>query len=274
MDEIDGEMLLLEGGTDLFPNMKQDLGHPEHVIDLKGIPELNYLKTEEGQHIRIGANITLSRLTKPDILPKSMSFLSKAILSIGSPQIRSKGTLIGNICNASPAADSVPPLICLKSQVKVEDGAGSRYVDIEEFLKGPGQTILKRGEVATEVLIPLPPNGSKGTFIKLGRVAKDLAAVNIAVLVELATDSTKCTNARVVLGAVGPTAIRMKKCEELLVGNRFKEIKLDAVAEVAMEACEPITDLRAKAAYRKKMVGMLSKRAINGVWGDSQREQI
>jgi CO/xanthine dehydrogenase FAD-binding subunit len=273
MADIDGEISLLEGGTDLFPRMKRGLSQPKHVIDLKGIQELDYVRKEEDQHIKIGANIPLYKLTDPTLLPGSMSFLSKAIGSIGSPQIRSKGTLIGNICNASPAADSVPPLICLNSQIRVEDGCGSRYVELEGFFKGPGETILNKGQVATEVLIPFAPNGSKATFIKLGRVAKDLAIVNIAVLIEFASEQI-IRNSRIVLGAVAPTTIRLKRCEELLVGHAFNEIQSDAIAEVAMQECKPISDLRATAQYRREMVGVLLKRAIKEILHDSQREEL
>ncbi len=264
MGEIDGEVLFLGGGTDLFPQMKQDLRYADHVIDLKKISELDFLRIEENQSIRIGANVTLSKLLGKNVLPKCLSLLTDAVYRIGSPQIRNKATLVGNICNASPAADSAPPLICLRAKVKVEDGRSHKHVDLEDFFKGPGQTILKREEMVTEVLIPYPSDSSKGAFIKLGRVAKDLATVNVGVLIELDPDGETCLDAKIVLGAVGPTAIRIMKCEDLLIGKKISDISsLEVVGEIAMESSKPISDVRATAEYRKKMVGVLTKRAIN-----------
>lgn len=261
MAEIDGEAVFLSGGTDLFPQMKKGLRSINHMISLKEISELQYLKLKDG-YLHIGANITLSRLLEADSLPKSLTMLTGAVMRIGSPQIKNKATLVGNICNASPAADSVPPLICLGAKVKIEDGIRSNYVDLDNFLKGPGQTTLKRGEVITEVLVPIPSNCSKGTFIKLSRVSKDLATVNIAVLIDLASDGETCKDARIVLGSVGPKALRLKNCGDLLAGNKISELPLEDACELAMKSSEPIDDIRGTAEYRKTMVRVLTKRAI------------
>jgi len=263
LEEIDGEAVFLGGGTDLFPEMKRGSKHAIHVIDTKEISELDYVKTEKNQNVRISANITLSRLLQTDILPKSLPLLTDALRTIGSPQIRNKATLVGNICRASPASDSVPPLICLRAKIRIEDSHGFQYRDLEDFFKGPGQTILNRGEMVTEVMVPYEPVASRGIFIKLSRVERDLATVNVAVLIELASDGITCSDARIVLGAVGPTAMRMKKCEDLLVGKRIHEIPLETVGETAMASSKPIDDVRAASNYRKEMVRVLTKRAIN-----------
>jgi CO/xanthine dehydrogenase FAD-binding subunit len=242
MAEVDGEAVLLSGGTDLFPQMKSGLRSIHCMIDLKEISELQYLKLADG-YLHIGANITLSSLLEEDSLPKSLTMLTSAVMRIGSPQIRNKATLAGNICNASPAADSVPPLICMGAKVKVQDGIRSDYLDLDNFLKGPGQTTLKRGEVITEVLVPIPSNRTKGTFIKLSRLSKDLATVNIAVLIELASDGETCKDAKIVLGAVGPKALRLKNCEDLFIGNKISDLPLDSACELAMKSSEPIDDI-------------------------------
>lgn len=262
-DEIDGAPVFLSGGTDLFPEMKLGRRSVHHLIDVKGISELEFVLSEENEHIRVGANITLSKILEKGLLPPSLSLLRDAVLSIGSQQIRNRATLIGNICRASPASDSIPPLICLGARVKVEDGHGSKYLDLEQFLQGPGQTQLKKREIVTEVLLPRPSREFRGSFIKLGRVAKDLAIVNVAVLVELDSDGMTCADARIVLGAVGPTAIRLKRGEELLVGKKIHDIPFEAVGDAAMDSCQPISDLRATEEYRKRMVHVLTRRAIH-----------
>ena len=267
MREIDGNPVFLSGGTDLFPEIKMGTRSVEHLIDLKEIPELDFVLSNEDNHIRIGANITLSKLLEKDLLPPSLSLLKDSVSSIGSPQVRNRATLIGNICRASPAADSVPSLICLGARVRVEDGHGSEYLDLEDFLEGPGQTQLKKGEMVTEVIVPRPSRKCSGSFIKLGRVAKDLALVNVAVLIEMDSDGATCSDAKIVLGAVGPTAIRVKRGEELLIGEKIRNIPFEAVGELAMGSCQPISDLRATADYRKKMVQVLTRRAIKEAVG-------
>jgi len=272
LEEIDGEVVFLGGGTDLFPEMKRGSKHAIHVIDTKGISELDYVKTEKNQNVRISANITLSMLLQTGIMPTCLPLLTDALRSIGSPQIRNKATLVGNICRASPASDSVPPLICSRAKIRIEDGHDSQYVDVEDFFKGPGQTILNKKEMVTEVLVPCPSPASRGTFIKLSRVERDLATVNVAVLIELASDGITCSDARIVLGGVGPTAMRMKKCEDLLIGKRIHEIPLEIVGETAMASSKPIGDVRAASNYRKEMVRVSTKRAINQTLKRSKNE--
>ena len=266
--EINGTPVFLSGGTDLFPEMKLGKRSVDHVVDVKGISELGFVFIEENDHMRIGANVTLSRLLEEDLSPPSMALLKEAVLSIGSQQIRNRATLIGNICRASPASDSVPPLMCLGARVRIEDGHDHKYLDLEAFLEGPGQTQLKNGEMVTEVLIPKPSGTFGGCFIKAYRVAKDLAMVNVAVLIELDSDGITCSDARIVLGAVGPTAIRVKSGEEVLVGKEIPNLPFEAVADLAMDSCRPISDLRATAEYRKRMVHVLTKRAISNAVKD------
>ncbi len=260
--EISGTPVFLSGGTDLFPEMKLGKRSVDHVVDVKGISELEFASIKENGHIRIGANVTLSKLLEKDLFPSSMALLKDAVLSIGSLQIRNKATLIGNICRASPASDSVPPLICLRARVRIEDGNDHKYLDLGAFLEGPGQTRLKSGEMVTEVLVPKPSGTFGGSFVKAGRVANDLAMVNVAVLIELDSDGITCSDARIVLRAVGPTAIRIKSGEKMLVGKEIPDLPFEAVADLAMNSCRPISDLRATTEYRKRMVYILTKRAI------------
>jgi carbon-monoxide dehydrogenase medium subunit len=262
MEKTGGDCLFLAGGTDLFPEIKSNLKRPRHLIDVKGLSDYHFLNVED-QSIRIGANLSLSEFLENNFSSSPLSFLADAVQQIGSQQIRNRATLIGNICRASPAADSLPPLICLGAKVRVENARGSKYLDLEDFLIGPGKTLLEPGEMVTEVVIPKPSERTKGTFIKLGRVAEDCATINIAVSIELDADSLRCSHARIVFGAVGPTVIRAKRCEKMLEGEKIHESPLEAVADIAVNQCKPIDDVRATADYRKKMVRVLTKRALN-----------
>jgi len=268
ISEISGSPVFLSGGTDLFPEMKLGKRSLDHVVDVKGISELEFASSEENQAIRIGANMTLSNLLEKDLFPPSMVFLKQAISSIGSLQIRNRATLIGNICRASPASDSVPPLICLGAKVKIEDGRNGRYLEVEDFLKGPGQTQLEEKEMVTEVMIPNPSGKSTGSFIKADRVSKDLAIVNVAVFIKLDSDGTTCSDAKIVLGAVGPTAVRVKAGEHLLIGKTISNLPSDEAADLAVKSCRPISDVRATADYRKALVHVLTRRAINNAAKD------
>jgi carbon-monoxide dehydrogenase medium subunit len=181
---------------------------------------------------------------------------------MASPQVRNRATLAGNICNAVPSADSVPPLLVLEAKLKVMSQKGERILPIEDFFTGPNETVLTGGELLTEIQIPPLPSNGVGIYLKLSpKGSMDLATVGVAALV--INEDGYCKDIRVALGAVAPTPIRAKKAEGILRGQRFSDDLIESTAQTAAEESQPIDDHRASADYRRGMVQTLVRRAIN-----------
>lgn len=181
--------------------------------------------------------------------------------TIGSYQIRNAATIGGNLCNASPAADSAPPLLVLAASLRARGIDGERSIPIEQFFVGPGKTILKKGEILREVAIPSPPAHSGGAFVKLGRrEGEDIAVASAAAYVELAKDGT-VRIARIAMGSVAPIPMRAREAEGLLLGE-ISDSKLENATDSASRECQPITDVRSSAAYRRSAAKFLTKSVI------------
>ena len=181
--------------------------------------------------------------------------LSHAAGTLGSPQVRNKATIVGNVCRCSPSADLIPPLIALGASARIETDGTERTVAVEEMLLGPGRTILKSGEIVTELEIPAMPDYAGCSYYKLSpRKSLDLAVVGVAVMVSTNPRMSRCLDARIVLGAVAPTAIRAKKAESMLIGASLSPAVIEEAAKAAADESKPLDDVRASAWYRKKMV--------------------
>ncbi|MEN2975215.1 MAG: xanthine dehydrogenase family protein subunit M [Candidatus Caldarchaeales archaeon] len=250
---------ILAGGTDLIVDMKLRRKTPEHIISLKKIKDLEYV-LEDGIAMRIGAAVKLKMIEKSRIVQERFQALHEAVKSIGSVQIRNMGTLVGNICNASPAADTAPPLLVFNASVVAESLNGKRTIPINEFFKGPGATCLEDNEIVREVSIPYPPINSGSSFLKIGRVGVDLAKVNVAVFIKLNGELVE--ECRIALGAVAPTPIRITKAEEYLKSRSITEENLRVVQEIVAEEVKPITDVRSTEWYRREVSKILVRDAI------------
>jgi carbon-monoxide dehydrogenase medium subunit len=252
---------LIAGGTDLIPQLKQrSINLPSHIIDLKNIPGLDYIKYDVKNGLHIGALATIKSVIDSTVIRDKFSILAQAAESMASPQVRNRGTIAGNICNAVPSADSSIALLVLEAKLKLAGAKGERVVAIEDFFTGPNQTVIK-DEVLVEIQIPTPPPGNKGVFLKLGpRKAMDLAIVGVAVLVIADRGSFK--DVRIALESVAPTPIRAKKAEVILQGQDFDDKLVEKAASAAAGEAKPIDDHRASAEYRRDMVKVLVKRAI------------
>jgi CO/xanthine dehydrogenase FAD-binding subunit len=256
------EAKILAGGTDLLVEMKEGIVTPQYVIDLKNIPALNHIKLEN-QYLKIGALATLREIEVHPAVREHAGILAQAASLLGSLQIRNKGTIGGNLCHASPAADLAPPLLALDGKVGMIGKNGERMENLENFFVGPGMTTLKSGEILTEIQVPLPPPGSTGIYLKFSpRKAMDLALVGVAALITLNTTSQICTRARIALGAVAPTPARAKKSEKILEGQRIGRELLQEVSDQAAEESRPISDIRGSAWYRKEIVKILVEQGI------------
>jgi carbon-monoxide dehydrogenase medium subunit len=253
---------LIAGGTDLVPQLKGRLVKtPQYIIDLKAIPGLDYIRYDKAKGLSIGALATIKAVIDSKVIRDKFNVLAQAAESMASPQVRNRGTIAGNICNAVPSADSAPALLALEAKLKLLSPRGERIVNIEDFFTGPNQTVLAEDEVLLEIQVPTPPPNSKGIYLKLGpRKAMDLAIVGVAVLV--VANKEKCQDVRIALESVAPTPIRAKKAEAVLREQMFDEFLIEKASQAAAEEAKPIDDHRASAEYRREMVKVLTKRAI------------
>jgi carbon-monoxide dehydrogenase medium subunit len=242
--------------------MKEKRIAPEVVINLLGAPELKRIERSD-VGIQIGATVKLSALENSPALQEEWKILASAVHGIGSPQVRNRGTIGGNLCNASPAADMAPSLLVMEATVTLAGRNGERKIPLASFFTGPGLTALRSDEVLKEITIPTNPQHSFGAYLKLGRrKSMDLALVSVAVLLTLNRDKGICERARIALGSVAPTPVRARETEKMLEGKRPDEKLIQEAAQSAEKECRPISDVRSTATYRKEMIKILVERAI------------
>jgi aerobic carbon-monoxide dehydrogenase medium subunit len=197
------------------------------------------------------------------LIKKKFHFLAQSAAEVGSIQIRNRATIGGNMCNATPSADTAPALIALGASAKISGAAGERSISLEEFFKGPGQTVLSADEILTEIFIPRTPSGLVGEYIKFSpREMMDLAYVGVAVAYDFEPQKRTCAGVRIVLGAVAPTPIRAKRAEATVEGQVLNESLAENAGNIAAEEAKPISDVRSTADYRRAMVAAMTKRAL------------
>jgi len=261
--KYNGKARVFAGGTDLLTAMKKREILPEHLINLKGIAHLKGIHFDKREGIKIGALVALGELERSKIVKESCCILWDAVNVMGSAQIRTLGTIGGNLCSAVPSADTAPPLIALGASVKMVGINGERSVLVENFFKGPGESILQTNEILTHILIPRPLENSGGIYLKLmRRNAVDLALVGVAAYLRLDSDRKVCREARIALGAVAPTPIRTRKAEEILINKEIDETLAGEAGKFASQEASPISDIRASKTYRSTMVEVLTKKAV------------
>ena len=261
LSQYKDEARLIAGGTDVIPQLKRrEVKTPHYIIDLKGITDLDYIKYNADDGLSIGALATIQAITSSATIRDKFGVLCQAAERMASPQVRNRGTIVGNISNAVPSADTAPALLTLDAKLKLAGRKGERVVNIEDFFKGPNQTVLK-SEILLEIKIPSPPPKSQGVYLKLSpRRAMDLAIVGVAVLA--ITENGTCKDIRIALGAVAPTPLRAKKAEAVIRGQKLDRELIEKAAQVAAGEARPIDDHRASAEYRREMVRVLTRRAI------------
>jgi len=250
---------ILAGGTDLLNVMKERIIKPEYVIGLRGITDLDYIEAD-ADGVRIGALTTLATLGNASVIKEKFPCLAEVPGKMATVQIRNMGTLGGNLCNAAPSADTAPILICLGAQAKIVGTNGDRVVALEDFFTGPGETVLGDGEILAEIKVPNQAANTAGAYLKMSRVAVDLAIVGVAAVITL--DGGACRDIKIALGAVAPTPIRAKKAEALLKGKKIDEDLIVEAGEIAAGEASPIDDVRGSAFYRTEIVKVFTKRAI------------
>jgi carbon-monoxide dehydrogenase medium subunit len=256
-----GASVFMAGGTDLLVLIKEGKIRPQRVIDVKGINGMDRFEISK-EEFSVGSLTTIRMLETSLAAREKVPLLAQAAAKLGSVQVRNKATIGGNLCNASPSAEMAPALLALEAQAEIYGKTGTRVVDLCEFFIGPGSTILEEGEILTSLKIPLNSHCQGSTYYKLTtRKAMDIAFVGVAVLLELDGDD-RINKARIALGAVAPTPIRVPSAEKFLEGKVLSREAAQESAGLAAQACQPISDLRASAEYRREMVNNLCQRGL------------
>lgn len=262
----EGQMArVFAGGTDLLVQMKEELVEPALLVDIKKIFETRQITIDPDQ-VRIGAAVTGAELGENEQLKEMWPGVVEAVELIGSAQVQGRATIGGNLCNASPAADSVPALIAAAAKAVIAGPEGTREVTVREFLTGPGQTSLGPGEFVTSIILPNPPERTGDAYLRfIPRTEMDIAVVGAGLSVVLNPDGT-CAAARLALGAIAPTARLVEAASEIMVGNRLDESVLEKLSGAASETCSPIDDKRGTIEFRTKVAGVLACRVAKIAW--------
>jgi carbon-monoxide dehydrogenase medium subunit len=254
-----GVAKVLSGGTDLLVQIRSGRVKPDLIVDTKKIPGMSGVREQDGAFV-IGAATPGAALGENEALQRTWPGVVEAANLIGSTQIQGRASLAGNLCNASPAADSVPALIAARATCVVAGANGRREVPVESVATGPGRTSLKRDEFIVEFRLPKRPPRSSDAYLRfIPRTEMDIAVVGVGVSLTLDTAGV-CSDARVVLGAVAPTAVVVDAAAAALIGHKLDDATLAALDQAARRACKPIDDKRGTIDYRTKVAGVLARR--------------
>lgn len=263
MAELKEKARPLAGGTDLLVNMRRGAVSPENVVSLGRIEELKGVNPSNGQ-LSLGACLTAAEIGQSREVNDLINPLGIGANSLGSPLIRNLATIGGNLVTARPAADLPPPLMAYGASVVLKNSSGKRTISLDNFFRGPGQTVMEPDELLTEIIIEKPPPYSGGDYIKLGaRKTLVTSIVNVAAFLSLDGRDGTITSARVVLGAVAPVPMRTTSSEQVLLGEKPTDALFLRAGEAAAGDSKPIDDFRGSAEYRRAMVEVLTRRALN-----------
>ncbi|HYG59739.1 MAG TPA: xanthine dehydrogenase family protein subunit M [Symbiobacteriaceae bacterium] len=266
----DANIRVLAGGTDLLVKMKTGSVAPNRLLSISGAADLNFVETDDG--LRIGAVTPLIAVEETPAVRSGYTALYEALAAMAGPAIRSMGTLGGNLCNASPAADTSPALMALGAVAVAERVGEYRSIPVDELFAGPGRTVLLRDELLTEIWVPDPGPHSGSAYTKVARVSGDIAKVNAAVFVR--REGGICAEVRIALGAVAPTTVRARGAEALIQGEVLSLSLVQSAAAMAARDIQPITDLRSTAAYRKAMTEVIVEQLLIAAWARSGGEPL
>ena len=259
-NQANGSARFLAGGTDLLVQIKSGIKKPNLVIDVKKIVELNNIEEISENEFIVGASVSGANLNRNKKFASLWPGVIEAFRLIGSEQIQGRASLGENLCNGSPAGDSVPALIAAGCTAIIAGHDGKKELPIEEFHTGPGKTVLKNGEMLVSLKFPKRESNSSDAYLRMTpRTEMDIAVVGCGV--NLTLDNDICTSVRVSLGAVAPTPLLIKEASDIMVGTNLNSQVLEKVAKICMESCNPINDKRGTIEYRTKVAGVLFKRA-------------
>jgi len=255
---------LLAGGTDIIVQLREHRRDADVLVDIQRIPELNELTCDAKKGLTIGAAVPCYRIYENKEIVKLYPGLIDAASLIGGIQIQSRATLGGNLCNSSPAADSIPPMIALEGVCVIAGPSGTRELPVEKFCTAPGKNALGKGEFLVSLKFPPPKANSGASYLRfIPRNEMDIAVVGAGVSVVLDSNKSRCTAARVALAAVAPTPLLIPEAGAALVNTGLDAAAIDKAAALAKAAAKPISDMRGDAEYRRHLVAVLVKRALH-----------
>ncbi|MDD4570129.1 MAG: xanthine dehydrogenase family protein subunit M [Tepidanaerobacteraceae bacterium] len=273
LDSIKGDKRILAGGTDLVITLREKKINPETIIDLKNTQNLAYIKQENGS-IKIGAMTTFTGIVESELIKRRVIVLHESCNSIGSPQIRNWGTIGGNIINAAPAADSVPALMVLDATVKLESVSGIREFKVQDILQGINKTNLHENEILTEISFEMPSKNTVTGFRKLGRrAALSIARISIACLVEVESNTKRCRNVKIALGAVAKNPIRATSAERVLIEKDISPKLIDECVEVISEIAVENIGNRPSLPFKRQSVKGISRELLTRLYNEIEQKR-
>jgi len=259
-----GGRRVLAGGTDLLVQMRERHVKASLLVDIKHIPEVNELTYNPEAGLRLGAAVPCYRICQDTVISKVYPGFVEAVALIGGTQIQGRASVGGNLCNASPAADSVPALIVHRATCQIAGPKGTRYIPAEKFCTAPGQTVLEKGELLVALHLPPPEPGFGAAYLRfIPRNEMDIAIAGAGAAVVLDKSQSKFGSARIALAAVAPTPLFVSQAGDWLVDKPVSEQTVEEAAQLARAAVQPIDDLRGTIPQRKHLVGVLTRRALN-----------
>ncbi|MCE2400842.1 xanthine dehydrogenase family protein subunit M [Candidatus Poribacteria bacterium] len=265
LDEKGDHARILAGGTDLIVQAREGRRTLGWMIDIKSIPEVNVLDYDAKTGLTLGAAVPCYEVYAVDAICEAYPGLVDATKIIGGTAIQGRAAVGGNLCNASPAADCIPPLIVLNATCVIAGPNGEREIPIEDFCTGPGQTVLGKGEILVSIKVPAPQQNSSSYYLRfIPRNEMDIAVVGAGAAVVLDEAKQRIVSARVSLGAVAPTPLFAEEVSALLAGKEISDATIDEAAQAAQAIARPISDMRGTAEQRTHLVGVLTRRALNG----------
>jgi carbon-monoxide dehydrogenase medium subunit len=255
------------GGTDVFVRMRDGHWTDNYLVDVKGLDGTDDLSFDPSGGLTLGAAVNMNRTIASPAVNEHYPLLVEATRTVASYQLRTRATIAGNICNASPAGDTTGACLALDARLRVHGVSGVREEPLSTFFTGPGQTVLRPGDIVTAILFPIPPRGAQGRYIKLGRNAlSDLAIVGVTALGYPDGSARSGFRFRLALASVAPVPLVPAEAEAILADGPLSEAAIDHAAEAAMNAAAPIDDVRGSARYRRLMVRSLTRKAVAEVW--------
>jgi len=260
LDKYQDECKVIAGGQSLLILMRQGLVAPKYLIDIKGISELSYIKSDTKKGLKIGALTTHRDIEKSPLMQNGFAVLAEMERRLASIQTRNWGTIGGNLCHGDPAGDPAPVLIALNATLSMAGVKGERNMAVEDFCLDYFEVALEPGELLTEIQLPAVPPHTGTTYTKFNVIESDLATVGVAVSITLGASDGICQNVRIALGAAAPTPMRAKQAEAVLRGKRITDVLLKEAGEIAYTEAEPISDIYASEEYRRELVKVLVKR--------------
>ncbi|MEM0244359.1 MAG: xanthine dehydrogenase family protein subunit M [Zestosphaera sp.] len=255
------DVKVLAGGTDLVVDLKIGRYKPKTIVDISGIKSLRYI-VDEGDKVRIGALTRMQDIVESPVIREKLPVLAEAASMLGSWQIRNMATVGGNLCNASPAADSAPPLLVHEAKIKLTSIEGTREIPITEFFTGPRKTVMYKTELLHEIVVPYDADFAKSySYVKVGRRNSFTLSV-VAIAAVLKIRNKRIEDVRIALNAVAPTPVRARSVESFLKGKEVRSDVIEGASELVLNDISPISDVRASAEYRKHISRVLVKDAL------------